>query len=62
MEISTEVGSFLRLGNYEKILSLLKESGFTAYDFSMSWEGPSSELIQADDYKERAEKLRAYAD
>jgi len=62
MEISTEVGSFLRLGNYEKILSLLKESGFTAYDFSMSWEGPSSELIQSDDYKERARKLRAYAD
>lgn len=62
MEISTEVGSFLRWGNYEQILSLLKESGFTAYDFSMSWEGDSSKLISSDDYKEQAKNLRAYAD
>ena len=62
MEISTEVGSFLRYGNYKEILKLLKDSGFTAYDFSMSWEGPSSKLISADDYKEQAQELRKYAD
>ena len=64
MEVSTEIGSFLTagVGDYEKILALLKESGFTAYDFTMDWEGPCSELLFSDDYKERAEKLRAYAD
>ena len=64
MEVSTEISSFLQVGvgDYKQILTLLKESGFTAYDFSMAWEGPSSELICADDYKERAKELREYAD
>lgn len=62
MEISTEIGSFLRMGGYEKILSALKENGFTAYDFSMAWEGECSKLITADDYKEQAQNLRKYAD
>ena len=62
MEISTEVGSFLRYGNYKKILTLLKDSGFTAYDFSMGWEGPSSKLITSNDYKEQAQELRDFAD
>ncbi len=64
MEVSTEIGSFLRagVGDYKQIVTLLKESGFTAYDFSMAWEGPSSELILSDEYKERAKELREYAD
>ena len=64
MEVSTEVGSFLKagVGDYKTIITLLKKNGFTAYDFSMSWEGPSSELILADDYKEQATALRQYAD
>ena len=62
MEISTEVGSFLRLGDYKTILKCLKDSGFTAYDFSMSWEGPSSVFILSDDYKEKAHELRHFAD
>lgn len=62
MEISTEIGSFLRYGNYKEILTLLKDSGFTAYDFSMEWEGLSSKLITSDDYKEQAQALRAFAD
>ena len=62
MEVSTEIGSFLRYGDDRTVLSLLKEAGFTAYDFSMSWQGPSSELICADDYLQRAKELRKYAD
>ena len=64
MEVSTEIGSFLQMGvgDYKQIITLLKESGFTAYDFSMAWEGPSSVLINADDYKEQAIELRKYAD
>lgn len=62
MEVSTEIGSFLRLGDYKTVITLLKENGFTAYDFSMAWEGPSSKLICADDYINQAKELRAYAD
>ena len=62
MEISTEVGSFLRLGDYKTVLTLLKENGFTTYDFSMAWEGPSAEFICSDNYAERARELRSVAD
>ena len=62
MEVSTEISALFRLGDYQTILKTLKESGFTAYDFSMSWEGPNSKLICADDYLDRAKALRAYAD
>ncbi len=62
MEISTEIGSFLRLGGYEKVLTELKLNGFTAYDFSMSWEGASSELILSNDYEQKAIDLRKFAD
>ena len=62
MEVSTEIGSLLRLGDYKTVLKTLKESGFTAYDFSMSWQGPSSVLISAEDYLDRAQALREYAD
>lgn len=62
MEVSTEISALFRLGDYQTILKTLKESGFTAYDFSMSWEGPNSKLICADDYLDKAKALRAYAD
>ena len=61
MYISTEMSSFYRLGSLEKVLDLLKESGFTAFDFSM-FGGLSHELLLADDYKEKARALRNYAD
>ena len=62
MYISTEIHSFRKLGSIEKILVTLKESGFTAYDFSMFEGGLSDEIILADDYLDRAKKLRAFAD
>ena len=62
MYISTEIHSFRKLGSIEKILVTLKESGFTAYDFSMFEGGLSDEIMLADDYLDRAKKLRAFAD
>ena len=62
MEVSTEISAFLKFWDYPTILLKLKESGFTAYDFTMSYEGPSSELICADDYLARAQAFRACAD
>ena len=35
MEISTQTSPFYSYGNNEEIIKLLKDSGFTAYDFSM---------------------------
>jgi sugar phosphate isomerase/epimerase len=61
MEISTEIGSFKRYGDNFEILRLLKDSGFTAYDFSM-FRGTKERLIDSEDFKRRGEELRAYAD
>ena len=62
MEVSTEIGSLLRLGDYKTVLKTLKESGFTAYDFSMFRGGLADEILLADDYLARARAFRAYAD
>lgn len=61
MLISTEIGSFKRLGSVEKTLDVLKEAGFTAYDFSM-FDVYFESVANADDYKEKARAIRAYAD
>jgi len=61
MLISTEIDSYRRYGDDKEIIKMLKESGFTAYDFSM-FSGAGIELLKADDYIERAKELRAYAD
>ncbi|MBQ5926817.1 MAG: sugar phosphate isomerase/epimerase, partial [Clostridia bacterium] len=62
MYVSTEISSYKQYGTIFEIVKLLKDSGFTAYDFSMfaGWAG--YELLTADDYIEQAQKLRAYAD
>ena len=62
MYISTEIASFSKLGSNEEIIKFLKDAGFTAYDYSMFYGGLADELLYADDYVERAKKLRAYAD
>lgn len=62
MEISTEIGSFRKYLNNEEILRLLKDSGFTAYDFSMFRSGSGDRLIDGGDYKRRAQALKTYAD
>ncbi|MBQ8686006.1 MAG: sugar phosphate isomerase/epimerase [Clostridia bacterium] len=62
MKISTEINSFRRFGGVEQILTLLKESGFTAYDFSMFSGGVADGIMLADDYLEKAKALRAFAD
>lgn len=61
MLISTEIHSFKKYGNNKQILSLLKQSGFEAYDFSMNFSTPDC-FIFDDDYLEKAQELRKYAD
>ena len=58
MKISTETGSFrLYSEDNRKILRLLKDSGFTAYDFSMFKGELKDRLIDSDDYALRAKEL-----
>lgn len=61
MLISTEIHSFKKYGTNEQVLSLLKEAGFEAYDFSMFFSTPNC-FIYDDDYLDKAKSLRAYAD
>lgn len=58
---TTEPFSFSHYGDDKKIVKLIKDSGFTAYDYSMCCAN-GLELLEADDYIERAKALRAYAD
>lgn len=62
MEISTEIGSLYRLGDFQKIFTTLKQAGFTAYDFSMGWENDESKVIVSDNYLEQAKDIRKLAD
>ena len=62
MYISTEINSFRAYGDLKKILKLLKDAGFDAYDFSVFHGSQGDALVSADDYLEQAKALRAYAD
>lgn len=62
MYISTEINSFAKLGDNRKIIKLLKDVGFTAYDYSMFYGSLADEVLYADNYIERAKAFRAYAD
>ncbi|MBQ8374950.1 MAG: sugar phosphate isomerase/epimerase [Clostridia bacterium] len=63
MFISTEINSLAALGDNKKVLKILKEAGFTAYDYSMFYDSHAEkEVLDADDYIERAKAFRAYAD
>lgn len=62
--ISTTTAGFAKFGCTEEIIKLLKESGFSAFDLSMTREGGegAARFVESDDYLENARKLRAYAD
>ena len=66
MYISTEIDSFKKFGNIYEVVKLLKDVGFTAYDFSMfnkAWmQLQTNEFLAAEDYIEQAKSFRAYAD
>ncbi len=65
MKISTDTGCFQKYGNEKEIIKMLKEAGFTAYDFSIfceQWLQPNCAFLDADDYVAKAKELRAYAD
>lgn len=57
MYISTEISSLRSYGSDKDVIRLLKESGFTAYDFSMF-----GKETEREDYSEQAKELRSYAD
>ncbi len=63
MYISTEINSFSAIGDNRRILAMLKDAGFTAYDYSMFHGSIADrEVISQNDYIERAKAFRAYAD
>ena len=63
MYISTEIHSFQAYGDNFKILALLKEAGFDAYDYSMFHASNAyKEVLCSDEYIEQAKAFRAYAD
>ena len=66
MYLSTEISSWRGIGSDEKAIKLLKDSGFTAYDYSMfSAQGKANlgyELLLSENYIEKANNLRKYAD
>ncbi len=61
MEISTTTEYFYQYGDTKKVLLLLKESGFTAFDLSMCG-GEWHKLIYLEEYKDLAKELRIFAD
>ena len=62
MLISTEISSYRKIGDNKNIVRMLKESGFTAYDFSMFKGGLADEILYADDYAQKAREFRKFAD
>ncbi len=62
MYISTELEGVIHYGSYEEILSMLKEVGFDAYDFSMTVPEIRRDFVDNIDGLEKAKKLREYAD
>lgn len=63
MLISTEIGSFRRVIKDDfEIIKMLKDAGFTAFDFSMSNAEYAKGFLKDDSCFEHAKKLRAYAD
>ena len=63
MKTSTTTGCFLKYGDTKAIITLLKESGFTAFDLSMiQGESEWEDILRQDDQIEQAKDLRAFAD
>lgn len=64
MLISTDTGAFADFFSDEETLRIIKNAGFSAYDFSMYYLeiNPKLCLVYYEDYIERAKKLRLIAD
>ena len=63
MLISSEINSFRKSGTDKQIIKILKDAGFSAYDYSMlSFGEEKKEILDRDDYIEYAKELRAYSD
>lgn len=66
MLLSTEISSWRGIGSDKETIKMLKESGFTAYDYSMFAGGGKSnlgyELLLSENYRDKAQKIRLYAD
>ncbi len=61
MHISTSISLFGKLGSVKDIVSELKKSGFTAYDYTMC-SGEGKDTVYSDNYLEIAKDLRKHAD
>ena len=60
--ISADIQGFSKFGNAHEIVKMMKEAGFTAYDASMFTNGVLDWLLYAEDWKEKAQAFRDYAD
>lgn len=62
--ISTATAWFFKVGRTEEIVKLLKESGFTAFDLSITGDGGKgiARYVESEEYLQNARELRAYAD
>ena len=59
---SIDIESMHKYGTAEEIVKLVKESGFTAYDASMFTNGVLDGILYAENWEEKAQVFRAYAD
>lgn len=63
MFVSTETGSFEKYGDNFEIVSMLKNAGFDAFDYTMYSGAPGKNIFVDDkDYLKKAEALRKFAD
>jgi sugar phosphate isomerase/epimerase len=58
---ATAIDGFAKIGDCKKIVKLLKDAGFDAYDCTMCT-NPTAAALKEDNYLEWAQDLRAYAD
>jgi sugar phosphate isomerase/epimerase len=60
--VSANISGFSKYGNAREIVKMMKEAGFTAYDASMGTNGVLDWMLYADDWQEKAQEFRKYAD
>ncbi len=61
MKLSMETYILRERFGDEAAIKMIRDAGFDAYDYSMYWAADNRDML-GDDYKERAEALKKYAD
>ncbi|MCQ2742116.1 MAG: sugar phosphate isomerase/epimerase [Bacilli bacterium] len=61
-KIVINTGAVYRLGDDKKVLRLIKDAGFDAFDLSLYWKGTVEHIGEGDDFLKKAGELKEYAD